>query len=219
MWMKEAEQKSYIESIIIFERCYDSRSGKKIQNILGKRTYCQIPQSERSSKHTFSLRGHCTRSLSKKHLGSHSVSSGHQSGITKSSCFTRESRYSPITRPNECVTASSFDLEDSWPAGRRESRRQFSAWQIRESASSIRFPRSKVLHPRPPTSPAFLPFSVLSWCFPYSSGPSNWYYYGPERPSHYVINVTRVDYRSLFRTCLHCPRTMLDPLPLSPPVP
>ena len=89
--------------------------------------------------------------------------------------------------------------------------------------------RSKNPLPRPSSLPPLVSLSAyaLSLSLSFSSLlslhyflplPRNWYYYGPVRPSHYVINVTRVDYRSLFRTCLQCPRTMLDPLPPSPPL-
>lgn len=123
---------------------------------------------------------------------------------------------------NECVTASSYDLEDSWPTEKRQNRASSSIFCPTDS-------RIRVADPLPPDlrlttrvrQPRRLSFlhSSSPRCLLCSFGPSNWYYYGPERPSHYVINVTRVDYRSLFRTCLHCPRTMLDPLPPPPPVP
>lgn len=116
-------------------------------------------------------------------------------------------------RLNENVTTLS-----SYPktAGRLERFRWSIFWP---TDSRIRvanmLPRSK-----PSASPS-VPLSSLSRRSSDSLSyflllPRNWYYYGPVRPSHYVINVTRVDYRSLFRTCLQCPRTMLDPLPPPP---
>lgn len=140
---------------------------------------------------------------------------------------------------NESVTTPSFFIPRQlagWLADRRGFVGQFSGRQIRESASPMCSSDLKPsASPFPPPSSRLsfitayalslslflptLPFLSLSLSLCYFLPlPRNWYYYGPVRPSHYVINVTRVDYRSLFRTCLQCPRTMLDPLPPSPPL-
>jgi len=109
-------------------------------------------------------------------------------------------------------------LEDSWPVEEVEEGPVVNFLPDR-SANPRRRPAPLDLRPSTRARGRRFSFRRLpsSWCLPRSSGPSNWYYYRLERPSHYVINVTRVDYRSLFRTCLHCPRTMLDPLPPPPP--